>query len=213
MKKIIKLLIPLLITIGANAQIKKPKITKHNPIKTGIELQNINELTTDALSKAKIPAINVAERIKNARPLTSWKIEPLRPKDNWLYLDGPYYGWYSQESWTLVSRPRIEGTELTGYYGSSLFLKFRQSKDIEYRMKIKLKTTSWHRGKHLHIQVNDFSGRYPIDPNNGTVTVGWTASRSQDKASIVIGQIIMENVGTRRPFPETIITGISIDKI
>ena len=158
-----------------------------------------------------MPTISVAEKLKNAKPLTTWKINPLRPKDNWLYLDYQYYGWYSPEYWTLVSRPRIEGTEITGYYGAGLFLKFRQSKDIEYRMKIKLKNAR--RGQYLHVQLHDFSGRYPVDPYDNTVTVGWTAASSTDRASLYIGQFIKENQDPRRPFTDTSIEEIIIDKI
>jgi len=81
-------------------------------------------------------------------------------------------------------------------------------------MKIKLKPGDY-RGKQIYVMMNDFSARYPIDPNDGTVNMAWTASRSNSNANILIGQLLKTsgNQDQRRPFPVTKVEYILIEKI
>ena len=216
-KHIFFLTLLLLLGVSASSQIKKPKLGNTNAntaqLNQGIKVPNIKNLTTADLSKLKLPVLSITEKQRNSKPLTSWKITPNRLKDTYLELYD-FFGYVTRNGWEIHSMPMIEGREVTRWNGGFLSLKFRQSQQTEYRMKIKLKSGNY-RGKQIYVMMNDFSARYPIDPNDGTVNIAWTANRTSFNSQILIGQMMKTtgNQDQRKPFPITKIEYVQIDKI
>ncbi len=190
MKNLIITIVLTVLTFSiASAQIKKIplKNTKVGVVQLnkGIKVPNIKNISTADLHKLKLPVVSITEIQKNAKPLRSWKITPMRLKDTYLEISS-FFGRGTKSLWEINSFPLVEGREVTKWNAEFLWLKFRQSQGIEYRMKIKLRGNNF-RGLQLYIQVNDFSAKYPVDPNDGTVNVTWTGNRSTSNASIAIG--------------------------
>jgi len=207
----------LIMSLAVKAQIKAPKLnngkTSQVELKKGITIPNIKKISTTDLHKLKLPIVSITEVKKNTKPLTSWKITPMRLKDTYLELNS-FFGRSTKQVWEINSFPMIEGREVTNWQAEFLWLKFRQTKGIEYRMKIKLPGNNY-RGSQIYIQVNEFGAKYPVDPNNGTVNVIWVANRSNSNASIAVGQFVDQNPhhDQRQPYATTRIEYISIDKI
>lgn len=217
MKKLIITIVLVVLTLNTvNAQIKNPvlhsnvKVHKINP---GVKINNIKNISTADLHKLKLPIVSITEAQKNAKPLKSWKITPMRLKDTYLEVSS-FFGRGTKDLWEINSFPYVEGREVTKWHAEFLWLKFRQSQNIEYRMKIKLPGNNY-RGSQLYIQVNDFGAKYPVDPNDGTVNVTWTGNRSTPNASIAIGQFVDQNThhDQRQPYQTTRIEYVLIDKI
>jgi len=193
--------------------IKKPKLTEIN-LSMGIVTPNCIDLSTASLIKMKVPKVQVAKSKKTASTITSWEITPLRPKTRGFSIGSWYYGEYSLKIWTLISQPRIEGQDFTGWFSSWLFLQFRQTAGTEYRMKIKLlDNPSFLRGKFLYVSAEGLTGRYPIDHKDNTVNVVWKAKNSGLTPSLQIGPIEGSNPNPNNPSPKTKIQKITIDKI
>lgn len=217
MKKSIFILVFLLIGGTTLAQIKKPKLGNTNvntvQVNQGIKVSNIKNLSTADLSRLNLPTISITDAQKNAKTLISWKLTPNKLKDTYLELQN-FFGYSTRNYWEIHSIPMIEGREVTRWNGGFLFLKFRQSLNVEYRLKIKLKGNNY-RGQEIYLQIDGFSGRYPINPNDGTVNTVWTASRTNSNAGIDIGQLTKSNGNQdqRRPFPVTKVEYVLIEKI
>jgi len=126
MKKSVSLLVLLFGLTSLQAQLQKPVPNRNQGtqvnIQTGIPMPDIakNPLTTNALQKLKVPTINIAASKKKAAAVSSWKITPQKPRNGSLSLYPAYYGEYSLTSWTLCSKPRVEGSQLTGWFSSYL---------------------------------------------------------------------------------------------
>ncbi len=208
----------MILSIPLEAQIKKPivrntSVAVHN-LNIGIVTPNCNNLSTTSLYKMKIPQVKVETVKKSAPASTSWQITPMRPKSTKLSLASWYYGEYSLEAWSLLSRPRIEGQDFTGWFSSWLFLQFQQVGGNEYRMKIKLSgNRNFFRGKYLYVSAAGYIGRYPIDHVNGEVNVVWKAKASGNTPSLQIGQIEVPNSNPNNPAPKTRIKKITIAQI
>ena len=217
-----KLIFTLALTIGTitmvTAQIEK-QVLKGNPsVKTiqlnkGVKIPNIKTISTTDLHKKNLPVISITKIEKNARPLTSWKITPMRLKDTSLEVYN-FFGRGTKTEWEIHSFPMLEGREVTKWEGGYLSLRFRQSKDVTYRMKIQLKG-GISRGSQLYVSTNGFAAKYPVDPNDQTVNVIWTANRSTSAAQIHIGQFVDQNAhhDQRQPYDTTRVEYVSIDKI
>lgn len=214
---IILLLFVFILSTGSNAQIKNPNLgntnIKSSQLNQGIKVRNIKNLSTADLSRLKLPTISITDVQKNAKALTSWKLTPNKLKDTYLELQN-FFGYSTRNYWEIHSMPMIEGREVTRWNSGFLFLKFRQSLNVEYRLKIKLKGNNY-RGREIYLQIDGFSGRYPVNPNDGTVNTVWTASRTNSNAGIDIGQLTKSNGNQdqRRPFPVTKVEYVLIEKI
>jgi len=200
-----------------NAQIKKPVLKKTNvkvhKVNFGVKIKNIDKLSVAQLSKTNIPLVHTITEKLDAKPLSTWSIEPLRPKNNWLVVSG-FHGSSNKDYWGVESTPFFEGSRIAHWDPGYLSLIFRQSKGTEYRLKIKIMGSN-HRGKALYVRVDEMSGRYPINPD-GTVNVVWRASYSSAHAKINIGHLLQTNFKSsdyRFGFPRTYIEKVTIDKI
>ena len=217
-KLIITVGVALLSLNSVNSQTKKPSINNSSlgtvsQLNQGISIPNLKNLSTKELSKLNIPIVSLTDAQKNAKSITSWKLDPLRPRDNWLSVSG-FYGLISQRRWGIESSPFFEGTKIAKWEPGWLILRFKQSKEVEYRLKIKIQGNN-HRGKAIHVQLDDMSGRYPINPD-GTVHVVWTASSSTDNSKIRIGHLLPNSYHfSDYPlgFPRTMVEAVSIDQI
>lgn len=216
-----KLLFKIILLVGCSsgifAQIKNTNLIKTNvnniQVNKGIKVPNIKKLSTADISKLKLPTISITDKLRNAKPLTSWEITPDRLKDTYLELYD-FYGRSTRDIWEIYSFPMIEGREVTKWNGGFLWLKFRQSQNIEYRIKVKLKGNNYS-GREIYMLIDDFGAKYPVNRNDGTVNTVWTASRTSSNVSIAIGQLTKRtgNQDQRRPFPVTRIEYVKIDKI
>lgn len=216
MKKSILLLALLVIAFKASdAQIKKPiantkvKTTIINP---GIKIKNIKNLSVNDLVAKNIPLVSVTKKQLNAKPITSWKIMPINPMDNLLFVQR-FYGLLSKTFWQIESSPFFDGATISYWNAGRLDLAFRQSKNVEYRMKIKLLVTGT-QNKSLFVHVGQMSGRYPVNPD-GIVNVIWTAPITGNPR-ISIGHLLPNNYKISdypRGLPKTIIESVTIDKI
>lgn len=203
---------------SVTSQIKKPAIKKSSTTKIGqlskeVNIPNIKDLSTKELSELNIPIISITDLQKNAKSITSWKLEPLKQGNTWLSVHS-FYGWLMQGGWGIQSMPFFEGREIAKWEPGWLILNFRQSKDAEYRLKIKIQGTG-QRGKSLYVHVDDMSGRYPINPD-GTVNVVWTASRTAAKVRITIGHLLPNDYHYSdypQGFTRTMVEAVYIDKI
>jgi len=216
MKNLITTIFVIVFITITNAQIKKPGLNTNinvHTISPGIKISNIKNISTADLHKLKLPVVSITEIQKNAKPLKSWKITPMRLKDTYLEVSS-FFGRGTKDLWEINSFPYVEGREVTKWNAEFLWLKFRQSQYVEYRMRIKLRGNNY-RGAQLYIQVNDFGAKYPVDPNNGTVNVTWIGNRSTSNASIAIGQFVDQNPhhDQRQPYATTRIEYVLIDKI
>ncbi|WP_423999433.1 hypothetical protein [Maribacter sp. IgM3_T14_3] len=187
---------------------KKPlKSTSQN-----IKLPEIDGLTPEVLQKLKIPRISISEAQKNAKPITSWEITPLRPKDNFLVLSEMVHGAYTLDAWILEPKPRIDLGRLIGHDLSALLLDFRQSAGSEYRIKIKLlNNPSWRGLLHIMVDTGYFSGYFPLDRDNNEVNAVFTANRSYN-GKITIS-LFLKGVEPNIELATAIIQKITIDKI
>jgi len=218
MKNIITTFVLFTLTFTiVNAQIKKPVLKKNNvkvhKVNTGVKIKNIDKLSVEQLSKTNIPLVHAITEQLSAKPLKSWAIEPLRPKNNWLAVDG-FYGSLNKGYWGIESAPFFEGSRIAHWDAGYLSLSFRQSKGTEYRLKIKIMGNG-HRSKALYVHVDGMSGRYPIN-SEGIVNVVWRASYSSAHAKISIGHLLPTNFKSsdyRFGFPRTYIEKVYIDKI
>lgn len=212
------IILTMISSIPMEAQIKKPivrntQVANHN-LNIGIVTPNCNNLSASSLYKMKIPKVNVESVKKRAAASSYWQITPKQPRNSRLSVASWYYGEYSLGEWSLMSRPRIEGQNFTGWFSSWLFLQFRQDAGNEYRMKIKLGgNRNFFRGKHLYVSAAGYIGRYPIDPVNGEVNVVWKARASGNTPSLQIGQIEGLNSNPNNPAPKTRIKKITIAQI
>ncbi len=208
----------VLFTVNLNAQINKnvykgnPSVINKTQIKQdvkGIKISDYTNLTSEALSQMKVPLVSPSETKNSPTVQGTWEITPSYPKSDHLSIKSKYYGEYSLESWTLISRPRLEGSDYTGNYTSWLKLKFNQVVGTQYLMKIKLRGTGY-RNQSIYVGTNDFTALYPID-SNGIVYVIWTTDRSDAINSIDIGQLA-KHAGARLndANPETAIEKIAI---
>lgn len=217
--RILSTMVLIIFTMATlNAQIKKPiikkpRVTEIN-LTMGIVTPNCIDLSTSSLIKMKVPKVQVARSKKSASASTSWEITPVRPKIRGFSIGSWYYGEYSLKTWTLISQPRIEGQNFTGWFSSWLFLQFKQTAGTEYRMKIKLlDNRSFLRGKFLYVSAEGLTGRYPIDHKDNTVNVVWKAKSSGFTPSLQIGPIEGSNPNPNNPSPKTRIQKITIDRI
>lgn len=217
MKNIITTIFLVLIVFStATAQMKKPKLNAKVNTKTvnvGAKIKNVENLSINELATKKIPLISITEKQRNAKTITSWKIVPNRPKDNWLKVKS-FYGWLQSDKWMIESRPLFEGSRISRWNPGWLELSFKQSKGVEYRLKVKIQGSN-HRSKSLYVNTGDTTGRYPINPD-GTVHVIWISSASSSTRTISIGHLLPNNFSARdfiHGFPRTTIEYISIDKI
>ena len=75
-------------------------------INKGIKIPHIEDLTTDALAKLKVPQIIITKEQLAAASQKHWELSPLLPKSGGLNI-GSYYGFYNSDYWKLVSRPLL----------------------------------------------------------------------------------------------------------
>lgn len=193
-----------------NQQLSKKPLLKSTSQK--IKLPEIDGLTPEVLQELKIPRISISEAQKNAKPITSWEITPLRPKDNFLVLSRMVHGAYTLDAWILEPKPRIDLGRLIGHDLSALLLDFRQSAGSEYRIKIKLAEGSSPRGlAHIMVDTGYFIGYFPIDRENNEVNAVFTANRSYNgKITITL---ILKGIEPNLEFVVSSIQKIKIDKI
>jgi hypothetical protein len=199
-------------TITTTAQIKNTNVSNVN-VQQGIKIKNINKLSVEALSRMKIPVIHTITEQLNKKPLKSWKLVPLKPKDNLLEVNN-FHGVFQKNYWGVTSHPFFEGSRISRWEPGLLSLKFRQSKGTEYRLNIKIMGTT-HRGKALFVSVDGITGRYPV-AQDGYVNVAWRASYSSSNSQINIGHLLPTNYKSsdyRQGFPMTYIEEVAIDKI
>ncbi len=204
-------------TCSINAQyknqqlnIKKSAITQTQFTK-GINIRNIENLTTDDLAKLKIPKVVITKEQLAARSQKHWELSPLLPKSGNLNI-GSYYGFFNSEYWKLISRP------VMGYNGPKhnpawLYLDFKPMAGKEYRMKIFLKDYRNGPGVSLYVKTGDLTGQYPIDSND-MVSVVWTIDPSAACPNCIsIGQIALPSYANEGLFPDTSIGKIFIDEL
>jgi hypothetical protein len=214
MKKLILLLVlNLLVFDLSTAQIKKPIInSKVKKVNLGVKINTIENLSTTALIAKSIPIINIKEKQGNGKPLTSWKITPNKPKDTWLSVQG-FYGKLTADWWQIESSPFFDGPQISYWNAGWLNLNFRQSKNVEYRLKIKVLVSGW-QNKSLLVYVGQIAGRYPVN-SDYTVNVVWTATSTSDPR-ISIGHLLPNDYEVDdypRGLPNTAIAQVIIDKI
>ena len=190
----------LLITIGLfsiNAQKKKPTINNgsqganNQTVVQGIQLPNLERVTSAEIKKLRLPIISITEAQRNAKPLSTWKITPLQPKYSSLSLDS-YYGEYTLNGWHLLPKPLFEGPDFYDFSLSALSLNFRVARGVRYLVIVKLKptTNNWYAGKSiLAAAMNNSYAKYPIDAVNNEIMIPFTANASGNRM-ISIGNII-----------------------
>ena len=198
MKKLITTIALAIIMVSlTNAQIKKPVInqpqqgTTHQTAVQGIQLPNLERVTSAEIKKLRLPTVSITDAQKNAKPLTTWKITPLQPKYSTLSVDS-YYGEYSLNGWQLLPKPLFEGPDFRDFSLSALTLDFRVSTGVRYLVIVKLKptTTNWYAGKSiLAAAMNNSYAKYPIDAANNEILIPFTANASGTR-KISIGNII-----------------------
>lgn len=213
MKKLKKItfMFVLLTSTLVSAQIKlsnnKIKVNT-NIIKSGIQIKNLKNLSINELAAKKIPIISLAEKQGTGKPIKSWKITPNKPVNNQLSVSS-FYGWLMADKWLIESSPFFDGPQISYWNPGWLNLRFNQSKNVEYRMKIKIQGSS-HSGKSLYVSLGEMSGRYPINPD-GLVHVVWSPTVSSNIISI--GHLLPNNYEIRdypRGLPRTSIEYVSI---
>lgn len=196
-------------TVSAQIKYTNRNVPVKAPIiNTGIKIKNLKKLSINQLAAKKIPIVSIEKKQGKGKAIKSWKITPNRPKDNLLSVKS-FYGWLSSNKWSLESSPFFEGTKIASWNPGWLYLNFRQSKNIEYRMKIKLQGTN-HRGKALYVNLGEMSARYPVNPD-GLVHVVWSPTISVN--SISIGHLLPNNYNVRdypKGFPRTVIEYVNI---
>ena len=198
MKKVITtLLLVIIMVAGTNAQIKKPLINQNQQgvnnqtAVQGIQLPNLERVTSAELKKLRLPTVSITDAQKNAKPLSTWKITPLQPKYSVLSVDS-YYGEYSLNGWRLLPKPLFEGSNFHDFALSALTLDFRVSRGVRYIIIVKLKpiTNNWYAGKSiLAAAMNNSYVKYPIDEANNEILIPFTANASGNR-KISIGNII-----------------------
>ncbi len=201
MKKLLHIvLLTIVFTIFCNAQVKKPILTKevqranNQTVVQGIQLPNLDRVTSTEIKKLRLPLISITDAQKNAKPLATWKITPLQPKYSSLSLDS-YYGEYTLNGWHLMPKPLFEGPDFYDFSLSTLTLNFRVSRGVRYLVIVKLKptTNNWYAGKRiLAAAMNSSFARYPIDGRNNEILIPFTANSSGNKR-IFIGNIFIND--------------------
>jgi hypothetical protein len=198
MKKLITTIVVAIIMVSlTNAQIKKPVISQNQQGATnqtavqGIQLPNLERVTSAEIRKLRLPTVSISEAQKNAKPLSTWKITPLQPKYSSLSVDS-YYGEYFLYGWHLLPKPLFEGPDFSDFALSALSLDFRVTRGVRYLVIIKLKpaTNDWYAGKSiLAAAMNNSYAKYPIDAVNNEIMIPFTANASGNR-KISIGNII-----------------------
>jgi len=183
-----------------NAQIKKPIINKggqaanNQPIIQGVKLPNLDRVTSAQIKKLRLPTISITEAQKNAKPISTWEITPLKPKYSSLAIEN-YYGTYSLKGWRLEPKPLFEGPDFSGFYLSAIQLNFRTIRGSQYLIRIQLKDlkNNWYQGKSiLAAAMNNSFAKYPIDGTNNQILIPFTANNSGNKV-ISISNIIIND--------------------
>ena len=198
-----------------NAQISKQIIKK--PLSSSkstthkIVLPEIDGLTPEVLQQLKIPRKSINEAQKNAKPITSWEITPLKPKDNFLVFTRMVHGAYTLNEWILEPKPKIDLGRLIGYELSALLMDFRQSAGSEYRIKIKLSNRRYRGLFHIMVDTGYFVGYFPVDSDNNEVNAVFTSNRSYNGKILV--SLILKGQEPNLECVGTVIKKISIDKI
>lgn len=203
-------------TFALTAQIKntqvdiKRTILVNPKINQGINIPNLKNLTTDALSELKVPKIIYTQEQMAASAQKHWELTPMIPKSGDLYVHS-FYGFFDYQSWKLISRP-LTGTQAS-HNPAWLQLSFNPKAGKEYRMKIFLK--GYHNGPNqsLYVQTGALLGQYPIDSNH-IVSVVWTIDPEGTCPSCIsIGQIAIPSYNHEGKFPDTAIYKIFIDEL
>ena len=198
MKKLIITIVLSIISVSiTTAQIKKPVITQNQQgtnnqtAVQGIQLPNLERVTSAEIKKLRLPTVSITEAQKNAKSLSSWKVTPLQPKYSGLAV-AHYYGEYSLNGWQLLPKPLFEGPDFRDFAISALTLDFRVSRGVRYMIIVKLKTVAnnWYAGKSILAAAMDNSyAKYPIDGVNNEILIPFTANASGTR-KISIGNII-----------------------
>ena len=196
---IITLIIASTVLTTLNAQTKSPlgryaTSPNGNNQNIGIKLPNIDRITSAEIKKLRLPIISITEAQKNAKPLSSWVITPMKPRYSSLSIDR-YYGEYSLQGWRLEPKPEFEGPDFSGFHLSAIHLNFMVNRGSNYLIKVKLKETrnNWYAGKTiLAAAMNGSFARYPIDSRNNEILIPFTANSTGNKR-IAIGNIFIND--------------------
>ena len=196
---IITLIIASTVLTTLNAQTKSPlgryaTSPNGNNQNIGIKLPNIYTINSAEIKKLRLPIISITEAQKNAKPLSSWVITPMKPKYSSLSIDR-YYGEYSLQGWRLEPKPEFEGPDFSGFHLSAIHLNFMVNRGSNYLIKVKLKETrnNWYAGKTiLAAAMNGSFARYPIDSRNNEILIPFTANSTGNKR-IAIGNIFIND--------------------
>jgi hypothetical protein len=160
MKKLITTIALAIIMVSlTNAQINKPKVKVDvNKVQTqqpssGLLLNSSMKLNTlQDFNKLNIPVAHITKEQLNAKPISTWSISPTKYKYADLQLYG-FNGRWDQNYWTLKSYndrdhdgdiKRVFANVQTGQVdalggaGFPMFIGFRATAGVEYRLKIKL---------------------------------------------------------------------------
>ncbi|WP_338357577.1 hypothetical protein [Yeosuana marina] len=199
-KLIITIVLSIILVSITTAQIKKPVIPQNKQGTTnqtavqGIQLPNLDRVTSAEIKKLRLPTVSITDAQKNAKPLTTWEITPLKPKYSSFFIED-YYGTYSLKGWELEPKPLFEGSSFSGFGLSAVRLNFRTIRGSQYLIRVKLKDLrdSWYQGKSiLASAMNNSFAKYPIDGTNNEILIPFTANDSGNKI-ISISNIIIND--------------------
>ena len=165
MKKSILTFVTVLLTLMvSNAQIKKPnviantkKVKKHK-IKQGVRIDLKNIKTVADFNKLKIPVSQISKEKLNAKPISTWKITPLKSKDGQLELES-LFGVVTKSHWQTGVEVKSYDPNFTKLNSNfPLSIKFRASGGVEYRLK--LKDQMKNRYGYVYVALRDIDGRH-----------------------------------------------------
>lgn len=175
MRKIITLVsFYLVMSLTISAQIKRTNVLLN---KTNVKKQvqgvkvDISKFNKAAdFNRINIPESQISKTKLNAKPINTWKITPLKPKNAQLELKS-LFGVVTPSYWQTGIETQTNDSDFTNLNPSfPISIKFRASGGVDYRLKLKNLITN--RNGYVYIAIGDlynhhsFVNKIQFDRNN-----------------------------------------------
>ncbi len=230
---VITLLLTFFIVPILNAQVKKQvstNIKKNrinvNTIEKGIKI-NLKSISVNDLNKLKIPVSKISKEFLNAKPISSWKVTPLKTHDAHLKLLG-FYGQWTKSSWGIgevfshgyysneinnMKESFIDNHRAGPHNGATrlfpVVLQFRATAGARYILNYRLFNA------HPEESVFISRGSYitEVYAVGGEITYGFIQDRSEEIYIYISPKLAKSSSGEIQFFrPSYIMGGIKIDR-